>query len=205
LLDDKYLGYDMTAIELLKASKISMLDKNRKLALMREAARCQSLDGDFAEFGVFAGGSAVLLGHIAACAGKHLHLFDTWEGYPRVSKSDPPRIQVGQCCVKKRVVERTLSMNGIRNYTLYKGSFCDTLSSFRHPLAFAHIDCDLYEGTKQCLICVLPLMHPNGSLIVDDYCERWKGVVIAVEECAGGWQKLVVDGSPDRSVILFRQ
>ena len=66
--------------------------EDRCYMLYRLAQRCAHLDGDFAECGVYRGGTAALLAGTlteSATEGKQLHLFDTFEGMPDDAGSDP--------------------------------------------------------------------------------------------------------------------
>src|SRR6185503_13560291 len=53
--------------------------------------QCTYLPGDFAEAGVYKGGTACLLAQVMAerSAAKRLHLFDTFAGMPAIANADP--------------------------------------------------------------------------------------------------------------------
>jgi O-methyltransferase len=53
--------------------------------LARHASR---LDGNFAEIGVYRGGTAKLLANITDGAKRELHLFDTFDGMPDTDSRD---------------------------------------------------------------------------------------------------------------------
>lgn len=152
-----------------------------KLVVLRDLLReTNCLTGDVAEFGVYRGGSAKLIGHFAP--GAALHLFDTFSGIP----CDDP-------------------FPGAHR----RGDFADTSSSevlgfLNNPRAlahvgvfpstappdvryrFVHLDADLYESTKDALKYFLPRLVPGGVLLMDDYgWERCPGVETATGEVLG--------------------
>ena len=49
------------------------------------------------------------------------------------------------------------------------------------PLAFAHIDPDLYQGVADALEICTNNMPRGGGIVIDDYDSDWTGVRIAVE------------------------
>ncbi|MDQ7030672.1 MAG: TylF/MycF/NovP-related O-methyltransferase [Ardenticatenia bacterium] len=66
------------------------------------------------------------------------------------------------------------------NITFIPGLFQDTMN-LHQPIAFAHVDSDWYESVKTCLERIVPFMHPQGVLVVDDY-DQWSGCRRAVDE-----------------------
>ncbi len=39
------------------------------------------------------------------------------------------------------------------------------------PIAFAHLDVDLYKPTLHSLECIWPKLSPGGIILLDDYCD----------------------------------
>lgn len=126
------------------------------------------LDGDFAEFGVYRGGSAKL---IAILKGdKRLHLFDTFSGLPevridvdihRTSDFDDTSLQS---------VQRYLS--NYSNILFYPGFFPESAKELAQSptrFAFVHLDVDIYESTKSGLEFFYPRMVPGGLILSHDY------------------------------------
>lgn len=69
-----------------------------------------------------------------------------------------------------------------RTVFLHKGLFSETLPHYQSgKVAFAHIDCDWYEPTKECLDAIHDRLQVGGKMIIDDY-PGWPGCKAAVDE-----------------------
>jgi hypothetical protein len=69
-----------------------------------------------------------------------------------------------------------------------KGYFSDTLPTLPlTPLAFIHLDVDIYESYKECLQRLYPLLVPGGTVVFDDDgSPKWLGAKRAVDEFFAG-------------------
>jgi hypothetical protein len=132
--------------------------------------------GEMAEVGVFLGGSAAVI--LNASVGKHLHLFDTFEGLPDAGDY----LKKGEYAGSLASVKRTLATYSDR-ITLHKGLFPEDTAAAVADLrfSFVHLDMDLYAGTLGALHFFWPRMNPGGILISHDY-PLLSGVVRAFHE-----------------------
>lgn len=122
--------------------------------------------GAIAEVGVFKGGSARLM----ACAkgDRELHLFDTFEGLPRVNREHDPDFREGTFRGTLEEVKAVLA--GVSNVQFHKGLFPDSAAGLEHlRFSFVNVDVDLYESTRSCLEWFYPRMTPGGMLISHDF------------------------------------
>jgi hypothetical protein len=71
-----------------------LLADNEAYQLFATVKAVAKIQGDIAEVGVFKGGSAKLI--CEAKGNKRLHLFDTFEGIPKVETIDTPKFYKGQ-------------------------------------------------------------------------------------------------------------
>jgi len=137
------------------------------LHLMRHAL---ALPGDFAEFGVFRGGTALLAAEILRDAGdvRSLHLFDSFAGMPVTSAGEPfTKGDFGQ--TSEAAVRALLAPTGARA-VFHAGYIPDTFQNLEIPqLAFAHVDVDLYQSVLDSIEFVYPRLVPGGLLVFDDY------------------------------------
>ncbi len=136
------------------------------VSLARYAAH---LEGDFAECGVYKGGTALLLCRVLDKNGKTLHLFDSFRGLPRGDQEKDKWFQEGQYAVSVDSVNRLLGdfRDTIR---IREGWIPETfagLESLRY--AFAHIDVDLYRSALDCCVYFYPRLVPGGVLLFDEY------------------------------------
>lgn len=157
-----------------------MMGPDRAVILWREYQRALQRGGDVAEFGTFRGETAreLLRYSEAFYPEKTLHIFDTFTGLPGS----------GQYAGSQEIVRETLT--GLTRYRLYPGLFEEYLGRFDVPLCFAHVDADLYEGTRDALLICARALVPGGIIVADDYYTHWEGVTQAVTEFTvrGGWQ-----------------
>jgi O-methyltransferase len=146
-------------------------------------AKSQSkLDGDMVEVGVYQGGSAKLIAEVKN--GKELHLFDTFEGLPKVSEKDT---HFGTQYWKTGEFSNT-SLENVENYLsnyknvyCYKGKFPETSEPIKNKkFSFVHLDVDLYQSTMDCLNFFYPRMITGGIILTHDY--HTSGVRDAFEE-----------------------
>ena len=137
------------------------------LHLMRHAL---ALPGDFAEFGVFRGGTALLAAEVLRDAQdtRALHLFDSFAGMPVTSDGEPfSQGDFGQ--TSESAVRALVAPTGA-NVRLHAGFIPDTFQGVEIPrLAFAHVDVDLYQSVLDSIEFVYPRLVPGGILVFDDY------------------------------------
>lgn len=133
------------------------------------ARSVRDMEGDLAEVGVYAGGTAKII--CGQKGDKHLHLFDTFEGLPEGSSDKEKKIYP-----KKGIYD--CSLESVQDYLLefdnvsyYKGLFPDSAATVDPDLkfCFVNMDVDLYESTRSCLEYFYPRMHPGGIMLSHDY------------------------------------
>lgn len=173
----------------------SALPMSRTIPLFRAFVEALKfgVNADYAEFGVYRGETAAsligLLLHVAAPL-RMFHLFDTFTGLPDPHQADlalTPNAKEWEYYehynASMRVVRKTLwEFEEEKHYILYPGLIEDSGKDFNTPLAFAHVDCDLYEGTRDSLEVCKRNIVPYGVVVVDDYNTHWTGVTQAVDE-----------------------
>lgn len=152
----------------------TMLTKEKCESLLRAAKQTANLDGEFWDIGCNSGGSSALMKFGAPR--KTLRLFDSFQGLPEGSEKDlndnPGRF--------KATHQEELWILG----HVYEGWVPQTFFGLEDKkIALAHIDLDLYQGTKDALEFVIPRLVENGIIVVDDYGSNgWNGVKTAVDE-----------------------
>lgn len=118
--------------------------------------------GSVLEFGV---GDGVSIGLIAGRVAGPVHGFDSFEGLPE----DWPGRHEG----KGHYSRGGQAPRVPANVTLHKGWFEDTLPAFLEshgePVAFLHVDCDLYGSTRTVLNHLAPRIKPGTVIVFDEY------------------------------------
>ncbi len=135
--------------------------------VLDHALRYLPSQGLICEFGVFEGES---INHIARqVPHRSVFGFDSFEGLPEYWRPafEPGAFSTGGCLPRVQP-----------NVTLFKGWFATTLPRFavEHsgPVAFLHIDCDLYSSTK-CILEHLGSRLVPGSVVVFDEFFNYPG------------------------------
>lgn len=142
-----------------------------EIFLIYQIAKAQTKrEGDFAEVGVYQGGSARVI--CEAKGDRKLRLFDTFCGLPEdSSKEDGGVLKKHTWSCSRENVEKFLSK--FPNIDYYEGIFPKSVEGIAEvenaKYAFAHFDVDLYEGTLGCLQFFYPRMVPGGILMSHDY------------------------------------
>jgi hypothetical protein len=162
--------------------------------------RCtQKVPGDIAEVGVYKGGSAKII--CAAKGDKHLHLFDTFEGLPKVDEVD----LVWPFYEGKFAS----SYEGVRDYldgepyvSFYKGIFPATSGPVKdRSFSLVNLDVDTYESTKYCLEFFYSRMSPGGIIISHDYLTA-PGVQKAFDEFFSDKPEPVIETAGSQCIVV---
>ena len=130
-------------IKQIKKDDKIVLRLNEAYQVYMLAKASNKIDGDYAEVGVFRGGSAKII--CEAKKNKTLHLFDTFEGLPEISEFDD-----------KIMFEKgsmNVNVDDVRNYLkeypdvyFYKGLFPDTADPVKNKkFSFVNFDVDIYD------------------------------------------------------------
>lgn len=137
------------------------------LQLMRHALR---LDGDFAEFGVFRGGTALLAANVLKNAGspRTLHLFDSFIGMPDTARGEA--FEKGHFSdTSESAVRRLIETTGCKT-DFHVGYIPETFEGLQiSSIAFAHVDVDLAQAVLDAVAFVYPQLVPGGLMVFDDY------------------------------------
>jgi len=136
--------------------------------------------GDICEFGVYRGETSRELCRFIEYAGlpQTVYMFDTFRGL-LPGKEGVRDHYLGT----EKMVEET--MCGLSQYVLVPGLIGDRirLNDFDRDIAFAHIDCDLFSGTRDSILLCEKNMPYGGYIVVDDYGTAWwPGVKEACDE-----------------------
>jgi O-methyltransferase len=182
--------------------------------------------GDFIEFGVALGGSAIMI-----CS--HLSLSRTFHGFDVFGMIPPP--SEGDDAKSKARYEVIISgksagIGGEQYYGyrenlydqvvesfarfgrpvdhetiyLHKGLFQDTWNEYGGAsIAFVHIDCDWYEPVKFCLNSIYPHLSIGAHIVIDDYND-YGGCRQATNEFLGIRHDTHIIKS-DSNVVLVRE
>jgi len=166
LLVDLQLEAKRETIEYVKANMPDAPYFEKHRALVEFAVHEASLPGLYLEFGVGRGKSIRWIG---ARAGRNVHGFDSFEGIPEYWNGNP----VGAFAQKKlpRVPDNVQFEIGLFDRTIP-----GFLEKHTDPIAFLHVDCDLYSSTVTIFELLAPRLQPGAVILFDEYYNfpRWQ-------------------------------
>ncbi len=143
----------------------------------------ESIEGNFAEVGVFRGETSRYL-HLFA-PNRTLYLFDSFKGFPAkfLDNAENNRYATDNRFrdTSLDVVKRNLG--DLHNIIFKVGIFPETATGMENDrFAFVLLDMDLYKSTLAGLEFFYPRVTPGGYIFVHDYHSTEKGVKQAVTE-----------------------
>lgn len=136
--------------------------------LLAYALAQTAVPGHYMEFGVFAGGTIRYIARHLRKAGKgdvRIHGFDSFEGLPQAWGG----FNLGQSAFSRGGKLPRVPANVV----LHKGLFRDTIPKWCEavpgPVAFLHVDCDLYASTIDVLEGLRERIQPGTVIVFDEY------------------------------------
>ena len=182
----------------------------RLVALVDAVRYCvrAGVEGDFAECGVWRGGSVIAMVETLQALGvtdRDIHLYDTFEGMTEPTEHDvstfaPPAISewrdavarserpwpglFGETAFSEEQVRQAVLATGYPEHRFHfvRGRVEDTLPLHApERIALLRLDTDWYESTRVELEILYPRLVDGGVLIIDDY-GHWDGCRLAVDE-----------------------
>jgi predicted O-methyltransferase YrrM len=168
-------------IEILdRINGLTLISPDRCFMLYQFARYARNLPGELAEFGVYRGGTALLLA--SACPEKRLSLFDTFHGMPAVDKQiDRHRAGDFDDTSLEAVQARLRTYPKVE---FFPGFFPDTVRPVEdRQFALVYVDVDIYQSVQDALAFFYPRLVPGGVMIFDDYlAPACPGVEKAIQE-----------------------
>ena len=134
-----------------------------RYSLLRYAVGQVRSDGLYCEFGVYKAESINVVA--AAAPDKIVYGFDSFEGLPEIWR---PGFRSGSFAAQSRGLPRVRG-----NVRLVRGWFSESLPGFLQehpgPIAFMHVDCDLYSSTRTVLDALDSRMRAGAVVVFDEY------------------------------------
>ncbi len=155
-----------------KISDHTLVSEDRCFTIHMFSKHCRHLEGDFAECGIYKGGTAYLISLILKDNSNHqktLHLFDTFSGMPKSANEDKSHHKEGDY--------QDISVEAVKDFLsdysfveFHPGLIPDTFEAVTNKkFAFVHIDVDIYQSIKDCCEFFYERMTKGGIMIFDDY------------------------------------
>jgi O-methyltransferase len=173
---------------------------NALVASVRYVVR-HGIEGDIVECGVWRGGSMMAAAKALQSVGdtgRHLHLYDTFEGMSEPTEHDKRHdgrsaADMLAATEKDSAVWAYATLEDVQQAMgetafpaerihYYKGKVEDTIpENVPEKISILRLDTDWYESTRHELDHLYPRLSPGGVLLLDDY-GWWDGARRAVDE-----------------------
>lgn len=159
--------------------------------------------GVFLEVGSYRGGGALHICNAVRAQNRHFYSFDPFEdgGFESISAVDLYRKdQFTE--TSHLAVQRLLAAHP--NARAVKGFFPEAAKGLDlQPIAFCHLDVDVYPATRDCLNFLAPRLGPKSFIVLDDVYRRVSGVQHAIDEfLAANPSFLLIPMFPGQGVLL---
>ena len=157
----------------------TLVDRKRLYMLYSIALMASHLDGDWAEVGVYRGGTALLLS-IVKSANRKIHLFDTFEGMPKTDSNRDIHLKGD---LEDTSLQKVGALLGkFSEIDFHPGFFPETTEGLERNLySLVHVDADIYLSVLDSCKFFYPRLVNGGVLMFDDYgfrsCPGAKGAV----------------------------
>jgi len=121
------------------------------------------IEGHYLEFGVFTGGT---IRYMARRIGQRtIHGFDSFEGLPEAWSG----FNLGGKAFDRKGQLPRVPDNVVLHRGYFDASLPKWLDEHPGPIAFIHLDCDLYSSTKTILKLTAPRLVPGSVILFDEY------------------------------------
>lgn len=140
--------------------------------LFQLARHASGLEGAMAEVGVYRGGTARMLAHVAGAAGRTLHLFDTFEGMPETDLARDLHATGEFADTSLAEVQRFLEARPPPRgpVVFHQGLFPSTAGPIlEERFSLVHVDVDIASSVEACCEIFYPRLVPGGVIVFDDY------------------------------------
>ncbi len=171
----------------------SLVIKEKINKIIELLKKIENLYGDYAEVGVYKGGTAIV---ISENSNSSVHLFDTFEGIPYHTENIDGTWYLGTLN-DVDITDIIKLFEDQEHVKIYKGIFpIETSKNIENnKFKFVHLDVDNYQSYKESLEFFYERMVTNGIIVFDDYnCECCPGAKLAIDEFfADKKEKLIFD------------
>jgi hypothetical protein len=166
------------ALELLRRAGVQLTNPRRRTeALVGLWWQVREAAGDVIECGAYRGATSLLLAVLGRLHGllQRVLVLDTFAGMPAPSPFDSSRRRgelaapIGWTAI---LGEQIAALGVTERVEIHQGLFADSFARLapRDPaFAFAHIDANIFEGTRDACAFVMPRIAPGGAVVFDDY------------------------------------
>lgn len=146
---------------------LTLLDRHRLYTLYQCALVAARLPGQFAECGVYRGGSARLLARLKR-RDQAIHLFDTFAGMPATNAERDIHQAHDFNDTSLTSVQQVLA--GLDEVDFRAGNFPTTTAGLENAtFSLVHLDFDIHQSMADACAFFHPRLVRGGCIVIDDY------------------------------------
>ena len=192
------------------------------LYILKSLELTKTVLGDWCEYGVAHGRTSAFIAEqlMSGPSSRSFWLYDSFQGLPKPHEKDVLLHDIfnkgtmvdyeGAICMPERYVRGELESVSKKSdrFNVIKGWITPEHLAQHSPdaIAFAFLDMDFYQSTKDVLQFLIGRMPPGGRAVVDDYGVFSEGVLTAVQEIMAEYPGAFTLEHPyqDKFVVLTR-
>jgi len=150
---------------------LTVVSPERCYMLASLARSAMKLNGNFAECGVYKGGTALLLARVLEeTTDKKFYLFDSFEGLSKENKEHDNCYREGNYAFRSVESVKQALRDYERFIDIRKGWIPETFTGLENERdAFVHVDVDLYQAALDCCEYFYPRLVAGSVMVFDDY------------------------------------
>jgi hypothetical protein len=151
------------SVDYIESAMPDALGLESQRELIDYSLQAVGIEGHYLEFGVFTGGT---IRYIARRIGRRtIHGFDSFEGLPEAWSG----FNLGGKAFDRKGRLPRVPDNVVLHRGYFDASLPKWLDEHPGPVAFMHLDCDLYSSTKTILKLTAPRVVPGTVILFDEY------------------------------------
>lgn len=162
----------------------TLVQPDRLYFLYKMSQYAAAINGDFAECGVYQGGTAFFLAQQAKAANKKIYLFDSFAGLPSSVNEHDNFHKEGDFYDTNFADVQNFLKEFKENIVFRPGFIPATLKGIeKEKFSFVHVDVDLNQTVIECCEFFYPRLAAGGIMVFDDFgFPSCMGVRKAVED-----------------------
>jgi hypothetical protein len=151
------------SVDYIESTMPDALGLESQRELIDYSLKAVGIDGHFLEFGVFTGGT---IRYIARRIGQRtIHGFDSFEGLPEAWSG----FNLGGKAFDRKGQLPRVPNNVLLHRGYFDASLPKWLDEHAGPIAFMHLDCDIYSSTRTIFELTAPRLVPGSVILFDEY------------------------------------
>jgi hypothetical protein len=151
------------SVDYIESAMPDVLGLESQRELIDYSLKIVGIDGHYLEFGVFAGGT---IRYIARrIEPRTIHGFDSFEGLPEAWSG----FNLGGKTFDRKGQMPRVPNNVVLHRGYFDASLPKWLDEHSGPIAFIHMDCDIYSSTKTIFKLIAPRLVPGTVILFDEY------------------------------------